>query len=364
MKDSKSIYELLNQVDSNIEDYEKEKLSDIEKQKLKANFRKRNKKKFNFKKVTAIAAALALATAITVNQTNLGGNVYAATQSKILEISYSIGKALGIERNIKPYANIVDQVVENKGVEIKLTDVIIDKDELIFCTIANTNQPMDGFHFDYDIFINGKRLRNYGASGSAGAIDDSNTLFFATYAVDIKEIDTDENVDIKIVLKDISYHYIGDRIEELKEGEEIERKEIKGKWEFEFTANGNELTEHTYSLPINYSFNIDNTNYTLEEFRYNPVNQKIFGEVENRSEDFYVIDFKGQDNLGNEVVFGLSRMDGTNLIFKYQNIHGNLSDEITSITLAPYAAKQPKKSGRESNDYKQVGEEFTILLNK
>jgi len=70
--------------------------------------------------------------------------LYAAAESKVLEISYSIGKALGIERNIEPYAKVVNQIVEDNGVEVKLTDVIVDKDELIFSTIVNTNKPVEG----------------------------------------------------------------------------------------------------------------------------------------------------------------------------------------------------------------------------
>ncbi len=54
---------------------------------------------------------------------------------------------------------MVNQVVEDNGIEVKLTDVIVDKDELIFSTIINTNKPVDGCDFDYDIFINGKKLK-------------------------------------------------------------------------------------------------------------------------------------------------------------------------------------------------------------
>lgn len=363
MKDSKNVYKLLNQADFDIQDYEREDLSDIERKKLKVDFRKRNRRKVNLKKATAIVVTLILAVGV-FNQTSFGKNVYAIAQSKVSEISYSIGKALNIERNIEPYANVVDQIAENKGVEVKLTDVIIDKDELIFSTIINTNQPMDGFHFNYHIFVNGKKLKNYGATGSAGAIDGSDNLFFETYAVDIKKINTDENVDIKIVLKDLSYYYVGDRMGELKEGEKIERKRIKGKWEFEFNATGKELMAKTHALPIDYSFSIDDAKYVLEEFRYNPVNQKIYGKIKNKSKDSYAVDLRGHDDLGNEVIFYLGTLSGENLIFKYSNIDGDLSDEIKSITLTPYAAKYPKKSGRMNSEYKQVGEEFTVFLNK
>lgn len=137
MKNSKSIYEILNDIDVNIEDYEKEGLNDMEKENLKRTFRKNIRRKFNFKRFAAIAAALILTIGV-LGQTNLGRQVYAAAESKITEISYSIGKALGIERDIEPYANVVNQVVEDKGIAVKLTDVIIDKDELIFSGIVET----------------------------------------------------------------------------------------------------------------------------------------------------------------------------------------------------------------------------------
>jgi RNA polymerase sigma factor (sigma-70 family) len=139
-------------------------------------------------------------------------------------------------------------------------------------------------------------------------------------------------------------------------------KRIKGKWEFEFTASGSELMANSHTLPMDYSFNIGDQKYILEEFRYNPVNQKIFGKVKGKSNDSYAIDLKGHDNLGNEVIFFLTSVSDEDLVFKYENIHGDLSDEITSITLIPYAAKYPEQSGKMSDDYKQVGEEFTIIL--
>ena len=320
--------------------------------------RKSIKSTFNFRKIGSIAAVLVLSIAV-LSQTSFGKNVYAAAQSKVSEISYSIGKALRIERNIEPYANVVNQVVENNGIEIKLTDVIIDKDELIFSTIINTNKAVDGLRLNYDIFINGKKLKNYGASGSSGAIDDSKTLFYETYCIDTKGIDTKENVDIKIVLSDLNYYLCN------SEGTVIEEKgKINGKWEFEFTANGSELTANTYILPLEYFFNIDNIKYVLKEFRYNPVNQKIYGRIEGNKSSDYDIKLEGQDDLGNSIYFGMSRMSENEFILKYENIHGNLSDEATSITLVPYAVKFPEESGRMNNDYKQVGEEFTIFLNK
>jgi len=350
MKDCNNVYELLNYMEFDLGDYDKETLSDLEKQRLKKSFGK-NKRQRILKKFGAIAAIFLLTIGL-LSQTNLGKSVYAAVQLKVAEISYSIGKSMGIERDVEPYANVVNQIVEDNGIEVKLDSVIIDKDELIFSAIVNTNKPVDIVRFDYDIFINGKKLTNYGAGGRAGEIDDSGSLFFMAYAVDVKGINLNENIDVKIVLKDVR----------LITGTSEEKR--KGKWQFEFTANGSELMASSQSIPIDYSFNIDNQIYTLEEFRFNPVNQKIFGKVKGAFEAGYDIYLKGSDSQGNEVAFYLASVSGEDIVFKYSNIYGDLADEITSITLTPYAAKYPEKSGKMSDDYRQVGEEFTIYLKK
>lgn len=49
---------------------------------------------------------------------------------------------------------------------------------------------------------------------------------------------------------------------------------------------------------------------------------------------------------------------------KYQNIYGDLDHEITYITLAPYVVEFPKEDGKLNDDWKQVGDEFTLYLNK
>lgn len=102
----------------------------------------------------------------------------------------------------------------------------------------------------------------------------------------------------------------------------------------------------------------------LKEFRYNPVNQKIFGKIEGESTDSYWIDLRGYDNIGNEVVFFLASISSEDIVFKYVNFHRDLSDEITSITLTPYATKIPEDREMTSNDVKKVGKEFTIFLEK
>ena len=60
MKGSKNVYELLNHMDIDLEDYDREVLNDMEKRSLKNNFRKSIKRKINFKKLGNIAAVAVL----------------------------------------------------------------------------------------------------------------------------------------------------------------------------------------------------------------------------------------------------------------------------------------------------------------
>jgi hypothetical protein len=361
MKDSKNVYEILNYIDIDSEEYGREALNDMEKQGLKSVFRRNVKREASFRKFRTVAAvaAIMVMTLGFLSGTSFGKNVYGAAQSKIAEISYSIGKALGTEKDIEPYVNVVNQVVEVNGVEVKLSEVIIDKDELIFSLITDTNKVVDGIRFNWDIFINGKRLKNYGVAGSSGKMGDSETVFSEIYLVEAKGIELNENLDIKIVLKELNY-LTG-----------TSEEKIKGRWEFEFTANGSELMANSYAQAVGYSFDIGEQSYTLEEFRCNPVNQKITGKkITDKSQASprasYDIELRGHDNLGNEVVFYLASVSGEDLMFRNSRglSEGDLLDEITWIALTPYAVKFPEESGKMSNDYKQVGEEFTIVLSK
>lgn len=360
MKNSRNVYEALNEIDFYFEDYEKEALSDIEKKKLKDSFNKNKRKRFNFKKVSSIVAASILTIGV-FSQTGFGQNVYASALSKLSEMSYSIGNSLGIERDIESYVNVIDQIVEDNGIEVKLTDVIMDKDELIFSTIVNPNINMgSGFSFEHmNIYLNGKRLNSSGG-GSSGLIDGMDNLFFETYAANlkfsnIKDINPDEDIDIKIVLKDIR-SFVGDS---------NETEITKGKWEFEFKADGRELNKGTYTLPIDYSFNVDEQKYILNEFSYNPIKQKIYGSIENFDGDnFNDIKLSGYDDLGHEVEFYRSTSDREEFILEHSNISEDLTNQATSMTLVPYAVAFPKENGRMSNDFKQVGGEFTIILKK
>lgn len=305
------------------------------------------------KPLIAIAVSLILVVGI-FSQSFFMEKVYAYAESKILEMSYSIGRALGIERDIEPYTNVVNQVVESKGIEMKLTEVIIDEDQLHLATIVDTVEPMDMTDFDYKIFINGKRVINDGGSATTRTMDDSEILQSTEYRINVGDMGLLENLDIRIIFTDLNYYV--DNVP----------KRIKGKWEFEFTASGYELMVDTNRIPIDYSFNIGKEKYILDEFRFNPVNQDIYGKFETGriGRARYDIRLQGEDNLGNIAFFYLGQTSQNNMKFRYDNYYGDLSTDAEFITLAPYIREFPEEDGRYTEEWEKIGEAFTIYFNE
>jgi hypothetical protein len=105
--------------------------------------------------------------------------------------------------------------------------------------------------------------------------------------------------------------------------------------------------------------------YTLYKYTANSVGQKIYASISNlKSKTAYDVELKGTDNLGNKVEFYVSKQGGSEALFKIQNINGGLNENAKTLTLTPYAAKYPDKSGSMDGEYSKVGDEFAIDLSK
>lgn len=335
----KNIYEILNEVDVDMNNYNKEEFNDIEKRKIYNNFKKSIKKKRSYKKIASLAATAVVS--ISLLGTSLGTNVYAGIHS----FFYDISNMLNIEKNLDDYKTVVNKSVTKNGLTLQLNEVILDNDELIVSSTTTYDKGFEesGVIWGCNIYINGKRVNN-GSGGSAAKIDE-NTIQ-EVIASTIKG-EYNGNLDIKIVYSNPL----------------INGKTIKGKWEFAFTTNGDELRLDTKEIELDTSFILENgQKVTLYKFTSNNLGQKIYSKTDTKGTEYDLI-LKGQDNLGNEISFYLSSTEDYDGLFKVENLlYKSLDENATSITLTPYAVKFPEKSGKMSNDYKQTGAEFTINL--
>ena len=360
MKELNNIYEALNHMDFDMDDYEKEELNDIEKRKLKRQFRKSRKKPYNFKKIGSIAATIILILGI-LGQTSFMKNAYAYVEYKLTELYYSIENILNLGRDLESYSNVVNKVVKSDGIEMKLTDVIIDEDLLIVAAIVDIgDRGYKPNFYDHDIYINGEIASNSSTRSQTESINEENTMFTSLYEFRIRDIDLSKRIDLRIVFRDMPF----------KREDQEEVIFSDGIWEFEFTASGHELMADTKTIPLDYSLEFENGELIFEKLSYNVVNQKIYGKYDFVSysdletSHIYAIRLRGEDNLGNKVQFLPDRVDWYSIEFRTGRRYlgrdtSILLDEAEYITLIPYMEKNLDPFGF---DYEKIGEAFTIYL--
>ena len=342
------IYTMLNDADINLEQYEKEDFNDIERKNLKAKFRKSINSKKSYKRNIAVAAAVTLVLTVGI----LGGNaeVYATRVSNI--IGRDIGSLLGIQKNLDEYKTVVNKAVTDKGITVKLNEVILDGNQLIVSSNISSNEKLEGGRSwmpFFTVYVNGKKASN-AADGSGKVVDDYTTEEVMTYHLD--RVDLSGDLNIKILCKSML----------------LDDKEKKGTWSFEFKTNGDQLKVDTREMALNNKFTLENgKEYTLSKYTDNALGEKIYASTStanSKTKSAYDIVLKGNDDLGNKISFYMNYDTENETLFRTEKIDGGINKNAKTLTLTPYAAKYPEKSGRMDGEYKKAGDKFTIDLSK
>ena len=355
------IYAMLNDSNINLEQYQKEDFNDIEKKKIKANFRKSVFKKKSHKR-NIVAAGVAVALIICMFGTNVGAEAI----TRVLKIAgvQDIASFMGIQKNLDDYKTVINKVITNNGVTVQLNEVILDGDELTISSnvtydkklseIYNEKQSEvdEAWHGFNGISINGKGL-NTGSGGGSMSIDDYTIQSVTTYQ--LGNIDLIGDVDIKLSCSP------------MKGNGDANKK--SDDWGFEFKTNGDKLKIDTKEIAIGDKLTLGNgTEYTLQKYTDNSLGQKIYASISNfKIEPRYDVELRGTDDLGNKVKFYEYRSDQEKTSFKIDNLSRNLDKNAKILTLTPYAAKEREESGEDgimNPEYEQVGETFTIDLSQ
>lgn len=345
---SKNIYDILNDNTINLEELSKEGFSDIEKKQIKNKFTKSiSKNKNKNKKRGIIAAVIVCAITVGILENGFGTSVAAA----IKLASVDIASFLGINKDLDMYKTVVGQTKSSDGVSIQLNEVVLNGNELVVSTTTKYEKgdsKIESIHAFGEIFVNGRKMSE--SSGGIGKVaEDSSFQDVTTYS--LKENQLKGDLDIKIIYSSI-----------LLNGDLVKIKPCI----FEFTTNGDELAIDTIELPINHSFTLENGSIVkLNNYVSNVIDKAIYLTIENinKSKVVYDIRLEGYDDYGNKIVFETRRMSGKDGILKLSTVLGEeISDRASELTLIPYAVDYPEQSGKLNNDYKQVGEKFSIKI--
>lgn len=339
---NRDLYDKINDEDFDFSKYEIKNTNDLEKMKMKKTFKKNIKKKNN-KKYGTIAAALIIG--VGIFSTDLGSVVYAKAEETLTNISYSISKAIGADKDIEKYTTVVNSEVTDNGLSVKLNDVAINRDKLMVSTTLRLPQEVDGYHMDYDVHINGKKAKVISGTGFSEQID--KYTFNEMMESKIENINNDENLDIKIKIKKV-YIYQGEK-----------EDKIKGNWNFEFNTSGSELTKDTVDLDINQNVKINDLELKFTSYSENEFSNLIYADFINPTKDSYDFTLIGEDDLGNKVEFFMHELFDGKVTFRNQS---KINKDASELHLNIKYLKMPKESGRIDHTQAIDGGNITIKI--
>ena len=260
----------------------------------------------------------------------------------------NISGFLGLQKNLDEYKTVINKEVTDNSITVKLNEVILSGNELTVSYSINSSRKLEAnesWHAFNQIYVNGKQVST-GASGSGRNIDDYTSQSVMTYS--LNKVDLSADLNIKILCSSMM----------------LNGKETKGSWDFEFKTNGSQLKIDTKGMFLNHKFTLKNGGeYTLTNYMDNALGQEIHASISNFiRKPVYAVALRGNDDLGNKVEFYMSHGGEEEALFKIENINGNLNENAKTLTLTPYAAEYPDKSGEMNGEYKPVGDKFTIDL--
>ena len=333
---------ILNKVEVDLTDYVIEDLNDIEKANLKKIIKKQVKKKdysfHRFKKQCRVACLVLGALGIGSGVVLAGTNV----------LGYDFEYLFGVDKDVfKDYKTVINEAVYDKGVHVKLNEVMMDNTDLIINATFQFDEPPSKDEHVFlrpqtKIYINGKQL-NSGSHGSVQKVTDTQYIYNRGHSINTEEL-PNSNMHVKIVFSNI------------RAGDEV----FRGKWEFEFDTNREQLLIDLEKYDIDRSFTIE------EEQQVDLLNVELtkIATVINfkMNHTKYEVEFKVEDDLGNKYhLNSLSISHGVENI-GYQRFEA-LNPNATRLIITPYFAPKPESSGKgpDLEDYTLLTEQQVII---
>ncbi|MCI8586733.1 MAG: DUF4179 domain-containing protein [Lachnospiraceae bacterium] len=303
------------------------------------NERKRTRRTFG-KMTVAACAAVTLLTGTVL----FGGEVHAAIE----QITWSIGNALGLSGELENYRDVIHTSVADKGYVVTLQEAVVSEEKLTvnYTVQREDGEPMEQYLTPMEILtVNGEQPGG-GAGGSASFLDEGQTVLGVEMSYHIPGVDLSGENEFRIKIRALG-----------------SEDEIKGNWDFAFTADGAALMADTKRIPIGKEFTLpDGVTVTLEELTMNELEQRISFTKSGATN--YMPQILAGDSEGNQVEFGLRSSDETSGYLSNEEIidDGRISDTADRVTMTFGVIELPEESGQITDEFEPVGEVFELEL--
>ena len=374
----KNIYELMNEIKTDTEDYPQEVLSEFEAKKWNKKLSKELKRPRR-KKYASIAACAVICMAL-LAAGPFREQVKAAMNSTIDSLNEWLAMDI-TDRDISPYTNVINTSVKDDKIDVKVEAVVVDDRELLISTIQDFSKRKDikkhmkqldgdverlgiwGLEFDSFDEIR-KELKE---RPEEDPIYNEIPFLGTIVTLDGEQIKGTQMIKPKDYEKGkmrVIYRYDIDRKEAFDLSKELEMKiEFQdvnrisdGKWEFAFKADGRELAANTMTVDLDQKVALpDGSEIRLTSYKKNELGTYIY--YEGKTPKNYSTQFRGTNDR-EETVWIIDYGNGR---FQLDLWNEMRTQDIESLTLSVYSAQRTSKdqSVKESS-YKPYGEPFTI----
>lgn len=352
-------FDMLNEVNNDIDNIEEVILSDEEKKKISNRAIKKIKKSNKgFNKKGIIAATLALA---------LTGSLVLTNENVLAQIN-SIGRKIESflrqeDDSFKQYKKDIMQVSEDKGIKFMLNEVLLDDEELyISASVDYKGFDRSTLKTKYDgdlniipsaadpkfeISLNGEKLDVTGAGGSYEYNDDGTVDMLLK--LDMKNVDLNKVYDIKLEINTME-----------TQPDYKDHEFIAGNWILEFKVDGNAMSKEMRIIEINKDIDLEYKGMkipvTIDELRISPISIRLKYKEDpiERMENNMYLDFKFLDENDKTIDFISQGGNLDGLSYKYI-----IDREIHKIKVVPIIIKY-NRLWNTKKEFKDKAIEITI----
>lgn len=335
----KNILDELNKSKINLDEYEEVNLNDIEKAKMKKNFKKSLAKKKNNGKYKKVIAASAVFLGIGLVPV-FSSDAFAGSIEKIGATIESFFRN-DIE-SIDEYKMGIGQSGENKDVKITLNDFIIDGNEIIVSSNICTKEAVSegGGNVFPQVYINGVDVFKNGGGGSSitSDIDENNIKVLST--VSGNEFDFPKEIlDVKIVY----------------EGADWKKKDILV---FEFKYDNTKMEEVINTIEVNKKLELDGGQIiNITNIKETPLAISINYTMEGG--DKYDLRFEVFDQDGEKLNPLSGSSMGKNNYFKFENYKDLKKIDIKLYLTSGYEGEK-KQEHEKKEKFPKFIEEYSF----
>ncbi len=221
------------------------------------------------------AALIFIFLAILMGITPQGQTVLAQIRNRLEDIGNTLTELFGLPED-SPYVQDIGQIQtvphtidstapDAQDIDIKLDQILVEKDKLTYAIIVSGNLPQDSdrVSFEENLTINDEAIRVWHGSNYRRMLPNV-IIQYTTW--NMEDFFREAGIyHFELSLSGLTF----------TDYSWTKKNRIKGSWVFEFDIDTHNLVENSAIYPIAKEFELDNLRYSIDELIINPIRQSL-----------------------------------------------------------------------------------------